>query len=593
MDNLNMQALSAMLPPALPQPVKSRMYSNEEWAKHQDFIAGVYPLEGMTNKKIVAMLSEERGERQLKRELDNWDLQKKVRSDKMKAIAKKLYERKFQGKETTFRFRGKVVKPWDINRWQKRSKNGTPSIAGKTRHLRVSPFISFSQPETDNVRTSAAPSTPSDISYCTIGSPATGISENGFLPEFEGQSPAPFTSPSTPVALSKGLSDTANKPLPENYTMTFSPAMHTVIHGLLSPLTFWKKFPHMIPLTMTLGRQSRFKAADRLHQRVARTWRRIAGENDSKTLLALSNAANVLAVQGQLSASEQLNRSVHAEAVILLQPSDPNLLLIESNLTRCLMRSDKDSGTTEKLLREIVRHGGEVLEPNHQVRLDAWENLAFTLSWCGTYDESLKILRTLLKTIEVSQPDEPRRLRCLGDMGKVHNAMGQFQEAEKLLGQVAIEQGIVFGAEHENTLRNTLPELQKIIGNKHYSVVDHECDLARCLNTQSQYAEAESLARKVLSVAKSEFGPENMIICNALVAIGFACHGQLRSTEGLDLLGKAAEMCVRIFGPEHKHAAFYKSRHAGIAQDIANAHASLQTPVLIDSWQSINGTMRI
>ncbi|KAF8863851.1 hypothetical protein BDZ45DRAFT_738053 [Acephala macrosclerotiorum] len=94
------------------------MYRNEEWAEHRDFIAGVYPLGGMTNKKVVAMLREDRGflvtERQHKRKLESWDLQKNVRRDKMKVLAKKTHRRKSQGKETTFRFRGKVVKSWDI-----------------------------------------------------------------------------------------------------------------------------------------------------------------------------------------------------------------------------------------------------------------------------------------------------------------------------------------------------------------------------------------------------------------------------------------------------------------------------------------------
>lgn len=61
MDILNIPALPTMLPPDTLRPVKLCMYSNEEWAEHRDFIAGVYLLEGIANKNIVAVLRENCG----------------------------------------------------------------------------------------------------------------------------------------------------------------------------------------------------------------------------------------------------------------------------------------------------------------------------------------------------------------------------------------------------------------------------------------------------------------------------------------------------------------------------------------------------
>lgn len=58
-------------------------------------------------------------ERQLKRKIKDWKLEKKVKGDEMKFITQKTQQR--VGKKTTFRVRGQIVEPAKIQRWQKRS----------------------------------------------------------------------------------------------------------------------------------------------------------------------------------------------------------------------------------------------------------------------------------------------------------------------------------------------------------------------------------------------------------------------------------------------------------------------------------------
>jgi hypothetical protein len=66
-------------------------------------------------------------ERQLKRKIKDWKLEKKVKGDEMKVIVQKMQQR--VGKNTTFRVRGQTVEPAKIQRWQKRTETlDTPTM---------------------------------------------------------------------------------------------------------------------------------------------------------------------------------------------------------------------------------------------------------------------------------------------------------------------------------------------------------------------------------------------------------------------------------------------------------------------------------
>jgi len=59
-------------------------------------------------------------ERQLKRKIKDWKLEKNVKSDEMKVIVRKIQQRAAIGKNTAFRVRGQPVDPSKIERWQNR-----------------------------------------------------------------------------------------------------------------------------------------------------------------------------------------------------------------------------------------------------------------------------------------------------------------------------------------------------------------------------------------------------------------------------------------------------------------------------------------
>jgi tetratricopeptide (TPR) repeat protein len=105
-------------------------------------------------------------ERQLKRKIKDWKLEKNVKSNEMRVIVRKIQQREAIGKSTTFRVRGQPVDPLKIERWQKRCGEvrlnndlTSPILSRKFK-------LSASKAKVDIII--AAPSTPSDISYDTV-----------------------------------------------------------------------------------------------------------------------------------------------------------------------------------------------------------------------------------------------------------------------------------------------------------------------------------------------------------------------------------------------------------------------------------------
>ena len=145
-------ASSFMLPPPAPsvnhKQRQSRLYSKEEWDAHQSYIARLYDVEKKPLKEVVNILWRTRGffatyeqyphsgcllsesviltinsERQYKRRIKEWHLDKNVKTAEMRAIVRKQRIRSINNKKSFFRVRGRSVQPDQIHRWLKQHEN--------------------------------------------------------------------------------------------------------------------------------------------------------------------------------------------------------------------------------------------------------------------------------------------------------------------------------------------------------------------------------------------------------------------------------------------------------------------------------------
>ena len=96
-------------------------------------------------KLDVTKLNLFHSQRQLKRKISEWHLDKNVKGPEMKSIVRKQARLKIKGKTVAFRVRGRAVAQNKINRWEKRPGNSqaafiTQQVAGSRKletHLKA------------------------------------------------------------------------------------------------------------------------------------------------------------------------------------------------------------------------------------------------------------------------------------------------------------------------------------------------------------------------------------------------------------------------------------------------------------------------
>ncbi|KAL9599601.1 MAG: hypothetical protein Q9219_003757 [cf. Caloplaca sp. 3 TL-2023] len=109
----------------LPQGATCPISSND-WEDYHEIIERLYVKENKTLPLVVQELKRDYGfaasERQYKRRISEWHLDKNVKEDEMRAIIAMEAMRLRQGKESTFYVRGHPVDPTKIKRFARRKR---------------------------------------------------------------------------------------------------------------------------------------------------------------------------------------------------------------------------------------------------------------------------------------------------------------------------------------------------------------------------------------------------------------------------------------------------------------------------------------
>jgi hypothetical protein len=149
------------LVPAAPIPSqRAREHSKIDWENQRSNIEKLYFVENKPLKTVIRCLSQSHGffatyghpiplkcscitlsheigkeadflrrERQLKRKIKDWGIDKNIKTNEMKAIVRKRMERKvMEDKESAFRVRGRNIAPAKIRRWEDRQRDVNTSM---------------------------------------------------------------------------------------------------------------------------------------------------------------------------------------------------------------------------------------------------------------------------------------------------------------------------------------------------------------------------------------------------------------------------------------------------------------------------------
>jgi tetratricopeptide (TPR) repeat protein len=192
----------------------------------------------------------------------------------------------------------------------------------------------------------------------------------------------------------------------------------------------------------------------RVHEGVADLERALAlaealwGEDDLRTLDALSDLAIVSARAGRLDESERHRRAVAERTERIWGGESVGLAVAFDNLAVLLQRmgGDERLAEAEALSRRALRiYASKGVERSMTAAITA-NNLASTLSALGQRDEAIEALRMALDVLsEILGPDHPRTAIVRHNLGRNLVMVGALEEAEQALQGSAEALRVAFG----------------------------------------------------------------------------------------------------------------------------------------------------
>ncbi len=434
--------------------------------------------------------------------------------------------------------------------------------------------------------------------------------EDGRL--FEGQSPAVFTAPPSPIPSPVHEIRTApsNSLPPMIMDGNFASSENDVpgpfsssiaaLPGTQPVQTSWKKrykqkeeleltqrlnglqskygsdHPATIDTATRLARvfmaQNRYRSAEHLFKQSAESLQKTLGEDHPSTLGAFSEISNAFREQGQYSKAKSLFQLLYSRASKTLNPSHYTLLYIRSHLAICYL----DMGNNieaERLFREVLVHGRETLLPDNNIMVSAMGELTKLLCDMGRFFEAEKMLVAIENT-NVLTGDFLQQVTTRSRLGYVWMMKGEFQKAERIFREVfevhkqhlgtgnretlnsqenlGITQRVLGRfLEAEELLQDAVHKLTKLLGRNHAQTLEAEVFLAECLSEQQKFEEADSILQKVLGLSEEVYGWESKTTCSAASALRDSYHRQGRLEEA----HSAAEKCfggyLGLLGPHH------------------------------------------
>ncbi|KAH8816514.1 hypothetical protein F5884DRAFT_226365 [Xylogone sp. PMI_703] len=586
------------------EPGKPRMYSEDDWEAQRSVIKQLYDVENRPLKEVVDILGRTRSffatERQYKRRISKWGLDKNVKKSEMQAIVRKQQTRIGEDKESAFRVRGREVEPLKIQRWMRQHGDGDGDVLSRS-------------------PSSSRPATPSDISCYTpkrAGSDTPLPSFNSNVEEFA------LNQQSTPLSLPNNS--------PTRYDSTdFSPG--TVTSPLPSPVHPSPRHTDQTSINGYFG-SPQMKMEPELHSP------RSSWPTPVQSELTPPDEIDKIIWQDQLEASKLSPSNSHIQ---LYQPRSATQIVTKDDLggVPSKMAPPRQSRYKEKEEIEYRRRLPElerIYGIDHPAAIDTLGRLATIVAQQGRYEEALPLLRQVARTCQrVYGRSDRRTFEALTDMvilfkvqGKLSSAealgrsvlaeatthlgpedpitmllatniasvltdMCKFDEAEDMQWDLMHRQILSLGLEHRTTvitMRTLAATLMKLGKTEECTklclilspVVEKGTSLDQCevLNTKDQlacvfghirrYQEAEVLQREVFKQRKLLQGMEHPATLCTLANLAETLRQQNKLDESRSTRQEVLKGQTEILGPDHPETLMSLASLARTLLDLGN-----------------------
>lgn len=292
---------------------------------------------------------------------------------------------------------------------------------------------------------------------------------------------------------------------------------------------------------------------------------------------------------GRWPEKERLIREAVDVATELLEPSDPVLATLQSNLAQVLSAMNCPQ-EAEGLILKALAIDTQAFGPRHPkvgIRLN---NLAGLLSEAGRLQDAELMYGRAMAILERSYSrDHPDVLACISNRGQVLLRMNRLDEAEPLIREALALQEASAEPDHPELAmrlwnlgswlsargrlteatacaRRSLDILRCRFGPFHPQVSLQMSNLASLLHQDGQIAEAESLARKALEVAETAFPPGHPTMAAELSTLASILLDTNRAQEAEPLMRRALAISEENLASNHTDIAVYLNNLAQLLQ---------------------------
>ncbi|MEV4759452.1 FxSxx-COOH system tetratricopeptide repeat protein [Micromonospora sp. NPDC049559] len=284
------------------------------------------------------------------------------------------------------------------------------------------------------------------------------------------------------------------------------------------------------------------RPAQRLAERLYRTWRDALGADHPQTLKAATELVWANRDLGELHKLRPLVEDTLTRQRATLGEDHPDTLRSASDLAVVFSTEGKHA-EARKLDEQVLTRRRSVLGEDHLDTLTSASNLASSLNDLGNYQQALVIHQEVLKKRQrLLGEDHPDTLGSTNNLASSLSSLGDYQEALRLRKDVLERQRRTLGADHPDTLtsasnlasslndlgnyqqalliqQEVLEKRQRLLGEDHPDTLRAITNLAGILMQLRGYEQARKMLEDTMEKLRTLVGedhPETLSVINDL-----------------------------------------------------------------------------
>ena len=300
-----------------------------------------------------------------------------------------------------------------------------------------------------------------------------------------------------------------------------------------------------------------YQTANVLLQETCDAFRKLFGEDHSRTLGVMGNMASNLSSLGNYEEAQRLLETVLEKQKKFLGEDHKDTLASKNNLALILYNLGKYEDALA-LQQEMLEKTRQIEGEDHPDTLTAMGNVATMLTDVGRCEEALEMEQELLKKNEqVFGKEHPATLVTINNLARVYYDLGMYEKA------LSLEEDL-------------LEKRKRILGEEHPLTLSTISNMATTLAGLGRDEEALELNTELLQKRKQVLGETHPDTLTAINNLAIALSNVGRKEESLQLQTELLEKITATLGEDHPDTLSTMSNLATALAETGNCEEALK-----------------